>query len=777
MKQVFRLSVALIALVIACGANAFAQTPTPTPTPSPTPSNPVQLTSSNRDSFASDISGDGRYIVVASAGDIGTEMAGTDSDNTDNNYEIFLVDFQTRITYQITHTRHALKNASGSTTDRDNIAIEIVNKKPVISHDGRWIAFGSNATLSGTTLNPGNFNGTEHTAALSSDANTEIFLYQIPVSGDLSDGTFFRITDTPASIRPHGGTTNAFPIYADDNYNPALNDNATALAFVSTRDLAPGHNDEEFANPEIFVYNRGNGVISQVTETEGTFTFNDNPSINGAAPPPSGSTNSVIAFISNANITGNNSDGNSEIHYAIFNGSVTTAINQVTTTTASSTTPIVNVLNPGRRLSRNGNLIAFESTANLDSDNAIQSTFAIFVYNIAADTFTPVGQRSTPGTELAFRFPTFTGDNSTLVFSSALNFNTNGTIATSGGLNPDRLAQIFATPVPQLPGTPVVLTRLTNTPSQNTPGQGQPPIQAYPSDTIERIAFSTIINFTTGNSDNTVEAFLLTTTTTPPPAALHSISGQVKVGTTGPALSGVTVTLTSSTAGFAARTTQTNSAGNYAFTNLPAGRSYMLKSTKTNYTFTPSQKSFSSLTTNQTTNFTAAERTYTISGRLINVSGAGISGVTVKLSGTRNLTATTNSNGGYTFSNLPAGGNYTVKPTFGGMSFDPLTKSFSNLTANQTTTANFKVVYRIIGRVMKKGTTAGLQGVTVKLSGSRTMTATTDANGNYKFDNLPAGGNYRVLPVMSGMGFSPGSQSFNALGANRVASTFSATPN
>ena len=42
-----------------------------------------------------------------------------------------------------------------------NIRIEIANKRPVISNDGRWIAFSSNATTSTPTApdatNPGSF--------------------------------------------------------------------------------------------------------------------------------------------------------------------------------------------------------------------------------------------------------------------------------------------------------------------------------------------------------------------------------------------------------------------------------------------------------------------------------------------------------------------------------------------------------------------------------------------------------------------------------------------
>lgn len=765
MKQVFRLSLTVTVLLLVCGASSFAQTPTPTPTPS----NIVQLTGEDRDSFATDISGDGRYIVFESEADLGSVEIAGNKDNADRNREIFLRDFERRLTFQITHTKSALRDPNGSPTDRANILVEVSNNKPVISHDGRYIAFGSNATT------PGNFNGNNNPAALSSDANSEIFLYQIPATNpNLSLGSFGSITVTPASRPPQGGTSSTAPFFADDNRSTVLNDNGSLLAFVSTRDLLPGRNAD--GNPEIFIFNRITGGFSQITETEGTFIFNDNPSLSGTSGG-----NTVLVFISNANLTQNNSDGNAEIYVANFNGAATTSINQVTRVSASSTAnPIINVLSPGRRVSRNGNLIAFESTANLASDGAIQSTFAIFVYNIAANTFTQVGQRSAAGTDVALRFPTFTGDNSKVIFSSALNFNADGTIATSGGLNPDRRIQIFSTPVPGA-GTPVALTRLTNIPALGNPGQGQPSLQAYPSDTQNRIAFTVRLDLLNTNPDNTVEAWYLLLPSTAP-STMHSIGGQIKVGTTGPALDGATVTLTSTTAGFAPRTAHTNSAGNYTFIDLPAGRTYTVKSAKTNYTFTPTQKSFTALNANQTANFTAnaaaAPRTYSITGRVVNISGKGIQGVTVKLGGTRALTATTNSQGNYSFTGLPAGGNYTVKPMFGGMSFDPLNKTFSNLSRNQTiTTASFLGVFTIRGRVVRAGTTAGIGGVTVKLSGPRGTTVMTDSNGNYRFDNLPAGGNYAVQPTKSGMSFSPGGQKFPVLNSNKTASHFSGTPN
>jgi uncharacterized protein (TIGR03437 family) len=514
-KQVFRLSVAIIALLLLGSAGAaLAQTTTVDPFV-------AQITSSAQNSFVGGISGDGRFVVIESNGDIGTKEPGVslNPDNSDLNREIFLVDLAQRRVFQITNTKSALKDASGSTTDRNNIQVEISNNKPVISTDGRWIAFGSNATVSGTNLNPGNFDGNAQSAALASDANTEIFLYQVPAttpvnlaSGveapfvNLSTGTFTRITNTPASRPPQAGTANTSPIVADDNRDASLNDNGSLLAFVSTRDIIPGHNSESVPNPEIFIYNRTANSFTQLTETQGMFAFNENPTLSGT--PVGG--NTVVSFISNANIPGsNNPENNAEIYYANFNGSAVTGVTQVTRTTPSSSTSVVNLLSPGsRRLSRNGQFITFESTADLAGNGAIQSSLAVFVYDIAANHFTQVGPRSTASAQdLLIHFPTFTADNSTLIFSSTLNLDVNGAVATSGGLNPNSRVQLFSTPIPTT-GTPVHLTRLTDTPANGT--QGQITLQSFASDTQERVAFTlTGAELGGGNADRSTEAFYL----------------------------------------------------------------------------------------------------------------------------------------------------------------------------------------------------------------------------------------------------------------------------
>ncbi|MGB7921894.1 MAG: carboxypeptidase-like regulatory domain-containing protein [Pyrinomonadaceae bacterium] len=173
-------------------------------------------------------------------------------------------------------------------------------------------------------------------------------------------------------------------------------------------------------------------------------------------------------------------------------------------------------------------------------------------------------------------------------------------------------------------------------------------------------------------------------------ALVYSISGQVKLGTAG--LSGVTLTLTSPTpAGFAPRKFTTTTNGNYTFANLPAGRTYKITPVKTNYTFTPLSRSYSNLRANQTAQgFTATLKKYSIRG-LVTVAGTtnGLSGVTLTLTsptpaGFAPRTTTTLSNGSYSLGSLPAARTYTVKPTMTGYTFNPASRSFPNLSANQS---------------------------------------------------------------------------------------------
>jgi hypothetical protein len=166
--------------------------------------------------------------------------------------------------------------------------------------------------------------------------------------------------------------------------------------------------------------------------------------------------------------------------------------------------------------------------------------------------------------------------------------------------------------------------------------------------------------------------------------------------------------------------------------------------------------------------------THFISGRVTNASGAGLGGVKISLSGSKAATVTTLSDGTYRLASLPAGGQYTVKASKLGFIFTPSSRTFSSLSSNQTACSftGAAKTFTISGKVTKAGTTTGLGGVTISLSGSRSVTTTTLADGTYKFTSLPAGGNYAVKPTKSGYSFTSASRSYSNLSANQAAANF-----
>jgi uncharacterized protein (TIGR03437 family) len=552
-KYLFRLSGLCLALLCLMSVWASAQTPTPTPAASPTPdpfvvaitaATPAPSPSASAtpvgpadvNSYIGDISGNGRFVVFESKGDLATIAPGqtvASPNNADGNREIFLWDAAQRRIFQLTNTKSALVDTTKTPFETTNIAVEVSNNRPQISRDGKWIVFSSNAPT------PGSFDGTtaDNKAALQADGNQEIFLYRIPDVADasLTSGVdpgyvelrnangFTRVTNTPASALPRPGSANSGPFVADDNRYATINDTGSRIAFVSTRDLTPCSaatnptRCNSDANPEIFAWRQGGG-FTQITVTSGTFIFNDTPSISGGTSDDvvGESSDSTIAFYSNAktlpdsggtNVAADNSDGNSEIFAATYNGTTLTALREVTRTKAASLSQSINLLSFGRRVSRNGNLIAFESFAEDPNANNTtnQTGTAVFVYNISANTFVTAVVRPSATEGDILRLPTFTGNNAQLVFSSTLNLKSDGTRVDANdatGLNPVRNSELFAVNVPTTASTPLAVTRLSNISDQMS-------IQFAVSNTVERIAFSIGTELGGGNGSLALQAYYL----------------------------------------------------------------------------------------------------------------------------------------------------------------------------------------------------------------------------------------------------------------------------
>jgi hypothetical protein len=536
-----------------------------------------QVSNSFAESFAGAISGDGRFIVFESRGNLATE----NPRNADNNVEIFLFDYAQRRIYQITDTKSVLFNTTLPPTF-NNVRIEIVNTRPVISSDGRWIAFSSNATTARPSTpdatNPGSFDGNSYTSPtptvsptptptasptaspsptttptpppnpLSEDANLEMWLYEIPVyvpvtdlsAGDevprveLTGGTFMRVTNTLPSQLPRPATSTTGAFVADDNHDVSISDDGSVIAFGSTRDLVPavGNAYPAADNDEIFTYVRTTGTLNQVTFTpRGPISnpiYNKYPTISGngsrvsftsTGDDPIDNPGSTTNFDTGSNPE---SSRNEEVFYADLVNGVPTGGRQVTTTTPTNPGDPVNLYDFGRRMSRDGRYIAFDSYADLSStpNGANSTAFATFVYDATANSFRQIGPRSDADSGAlggdVQRYPGFTeynamGTPTRLVLQTRLNIKADGTVPStaSDGLNPDetRPAQIYSYPLDGAP-TAATFTRLAKFPAATSFIAST---QLLPSNSLQRMAFNFALSeLGTGNSDlqNEVYYFL-----------------------------------------------------------------------------------------------------------------------------------------------------------------------------------------------------------------------------------------------------------------------------
>ena len=550
MKQAFWFLYALILSLFICGSLHSIEAQTSSPTPDPFV---VQLTSSPSGAFSTfmgDMTANGRFVVFTSNADIATQRT-DERNNKDGNREIFLADYAQRRIFQITNTRNVANPAASPSptptpspspsptasptptptptpADSSQVKIQIDNLSPMISLTGTVVAGQRIYTIvfSSNAPDPKIFDGTE--GSLATDGNTEIWIYRFSAGPDvdltlgadlpvipIDQGTFNRITDTTPSRVPRPGSSTAAPFYADDNREATISDDGNLIAFISTRNLDPGVGNAD-GNPELFFYNISSTTFRQATNTQDAvvgvgLVFQSNPSIS--------SNGSVVAFLSSANLAGSNNDangaGNAEVYVADFSGAALTNIRQVTRTKTNATTPVnVNIWSPGRRLSRDGGYLAFESLANdpkanSDSNNAY---LGLFVYTVATDTFTLIGTRPTTGFPDIGRFPTFTDYQagtlipSSLVFVSALNFRPDGTIPATAdvaqGLNPLFAPQIFLTQLPA--STSNTFVRLTNVGTSLLAA-----VRPATSDSRTRMAFALPYDFGGGNTDVSGEIFYL----------------------------------------------------------------------------------------------------------------------------------------------------------------------------------------------------------------------------------------------------------------------------
>jgi hypothetical protein len=197
--------------------------------------------------------------------------------------------------------------------------------------------------------------------------------------------------------------------------------------------------------------------------------------------------------------------------------------------------------------------------------------------------------------------------------------------------------------------------------------------------------------------------------------------------------------------GSPARTTTSDSNGNFRFTGIPAGRDYAITIDSTPY-YNFSAQSLT-LGADQIVNFTGALRFYTIAGKCLDCPAAS-AGLVISIGGSQTLTVTTDADGKFS-SSLPAGGSYTITPAARYYAFSPLSEVLTDLTSDLNLLfIGTRQGYRISGKLIDESG-SGLPGMTVHLTGvilNGPVTTTTDQSGHYEFGDLPAANDFTVTP-------------------------------
>jgi len=241
-----------------------------------------------------------------------------------------------------------------------------------------------------------------------------------------------------------------------------------------------------------------------------------------------------------------------------------------------------------------------------------------------------------------------------------------------------------------------------------------------------------------------------------------TIGGTVTAG--GSPLSGVTLTPTSGgTCG------NSNGSGVYSCT-VPYGWTGSVTASLSGYSFSPTGRSYTNVMANRSLQDYAATVVYAVSGT-ITVGGSPLSGVS--LSATNGATCgNTNGSGQYSCT-VASGWSGTVTPALTGYSFSPTSKSYSNVTANDTGEdyAATVVSYLVSGTITTGG--VGLPGVSVAASNGGSCTSSNSA-GEYGCTVSP-GWSGTITPTANGYSFSPSPRSYSSQGANQSGQDYTAT--
>lgn len=214
--------------------------------------------------------------------------------------------------------------------------------------------------------------------------------------------------------------------------------------------------------------------------------------------------------------------------------------------------------------------------------------------------------------------------------------------------------------------------------------------------------------------------------------------------------------------------TSTDANGYYVF-YFTRGMNVVITPEKAGYTFSPANRNYSNLTVDQATqDYTAAATTvnYVISGYVRLSNGRSVQGVPIELNIAGQISTVGTDGSGYYSFIVPAGSNCIVSVAASWLIVDPTSRSFNNLSSNQSD-QNFTVWqrFKISGHIKDQNG----QPVSLVNMGS----TQTDANGYYEI-YVKQGDNCIITPSLYSYSFTPSQRIYTLISSDQMNQDYTA---
>jgi len=233
----------------------------------------------------------------------------------------------------------------------------------------------------------------------------------------------------------------------------------------------------------------------------------------------------------------------------------------------------------------------------------------------------------------------------------------------------------------------------------------------------------------------------------------------------------------------------TNENGAYSFDNLTAS-TYILSFSYDEYEFPTKNITFTGtpITISPVAGTpSSSTNTYTVSGRLVDTFGAGLSGFVVTLTGgTTPIARTTDTNGNYSFAGIE-NGSYTITPSRENYTFAPVNINVivsgddikaNNIIGTPLGGGGGGTQYYVVSGTVLDNNGVPLEWTMVELKGttvSKEDFGYTDSKGTYEI-NFLKNGTYALTPSFADYTFKPESLTVTINGTNVTGANFVATP-